>query len=101
MQGDAFMNASNGRPRRKQTAKGWELLLNWKDGSEAWVPKEAFPVQVAEYSVQSRIQEEPAFACWVPHVLKKRAQIIAKVKESIGKEDTSTGSEYQRPSRKH
>jgi hypothetical protein len=58
--------------------------LTWKDGSEAWVPlkdaKEAFHVQIAEYSVQVRIQEEPAFAWWVPHVLKKRAQIIAKVK---------------------
>jgi hypothetical protein len=41
--------------------------------------KEAFPVQVAEYSDQVRIQGKPAFAWWVPLVLKKRAQIIAKV----------------------
>jgi hypothetical protein len=34
----------------------------------------------AEYSVQVRIPEEPAFVWWVPHVLKWRAQIIAKVK---------------------
>jgi hypothetical protein len=84
MQGDALINASNDRPRRKQTTKGWELLLKWKDGSSALVPlkdaKEAFPVQVTEYSVQVRIQEEPAFAWGVPHVLKKRSQIIAKVK---------------------
>jgi hypothetical protein len=83
-QADAFINASNGRRRRRQTTKGRELLFKWKDGSEAWVPlkdaKEAFPVQVAEYSVQVRIQEEPAFVWWVPHVLKKRAQTIAKVK---------------------
>jgi hypothetical protein len=83
-QADAFIHAPNGRRRRRQTTKGWELLFNWKDGSETWVPlkdaKEAFPVQVAEYSVQVRIQEEPAFGWWVPHVLKKRAQIIAKVK---------------------
>jgi hypothetical protein len=81
---DAFTLTSNGRRKRKPTTKGWELLLQWKDGSEAWVPlkdaKEAFPVQVAEYSVQVRIQEEPAFVWWVPHVLKKRAQIIAKAK---------------------
>jgi hypothetical protein len=61
---DAFTNTSNERRRRRQTTKGWELLLKWKDGSETWVTlkdaKEAFPVQVAEYSVQARIQEEPA-----------------------------------------
>jgi hypothetical protein len=60
------------------------LLLKWKDGSESWVSlkdvKESFPVQVAEYSVQARIQEEPAFAWWVPYVLKKRLQIVSKVK---------------------
>jgi hypothetical protein len=31
---DAFKNTSNGRRRRRQTTKGWEMLLQWKDGSE-------------------------------------------------------------------
>ena len=83
-QADAYVNDSNGRRRRRQTTKGWELLMKWKDGSETWVPlkdaKESFPVQIAEYSVQARIQEEPAFAWWVPYVFKKRSQIISKVK---------------------
>jgi hypothetical protein len=83
-QADDFTNEPNGRRRRKSTTKGWELLFKWKDGSETWVPlkdaKEAFPVQVAEYSEQVRIHEEPAFAWWVPYVLKKRAQTMAKVK---------------------
>jgi hypothetical protein len=47
---DAFTTASNGRSRQRQTAKGWELLLRWSNGSETWVPlkdaKESFPVQV-------------------------------------------------------
>ena len=59
-------------------------MLKWKDGSEMWLQlkdvKESFPVQVAEYAVTSRIQDEPAFAWWVPHVLKKRRAIVAKVK---------------------
>ena len=42
--------------------------------------KESYPVQVSEYAVQARISEEPAFAWWVPHTLKKRNRIIAKVK---------------------
>jgi hypothetical protein len=35
---------------------------------------------MAEYAVQRRISQEPAFAWWVPHVLKKKDRIIAKVK---------------------
>ena len=42
--------------------------------------KEAYPVQSAEYAVQARLVEEPAFAWWAPHTLKKRNRIIAKVK---------------------
>ncbi|KAI2495086.1 Reverse transcriptase (RNA-dependent DNA polymerase) [Fragilaria crotonensis] len=52
--------------------------------STTWVTlkdmKEAYPVQSAEYAVQARIAEEPAFAWWAPHTLKKRNRIIAKVK---------------------
>jgi hypothetical protein len=42
--------------------------------------KKADAFVYSEYAVQVRIQDEPACAWWVPHVLKKRAQIIAKVK---------------------
>jgi hypothetical protein len=42
--------------------------------------KESFPVQLAEYAVQAKIAEEPAFAWWVPHTLKKRNRIISKLK---------------------
>ena len=42
--------------------------------------KESYPVQLAEYAVQARIAEEPAFGWWVPHTLKKRNRIIAKVR---------------------
>ena len=42
--------------------------------------KESYPVETAEYAIQARIHEEPAFAWWVPHVISKRATIISKVK---------------------
>jgi hypothetical protein len=103
-QSDAFVESPNGRKRRKETTKGWGLLVKWKNGSEAWIPlkdaKETFPVQVAEFAVQVRIQDEPAFAWWVPHVLKKRALII-RSKASIGNEHTSSEFEYPSVSRKH
>ena len=70
---DGFITSSNGQKRMKQTTKGWELLLRWKHGSETWTPlkdlKESYMVEMAEYAVQNRINEEPAFAWWVPTVI--------------------------------
>ena len=79
--GDA---ANKGKGENMKTTKGWELLVRWKDGSQSWVPlkdlKEAYMVQTADYAVQNKIQTEPAFAWWVPHVLRKRDIILCKVK---------------------
>ena len=83
-QQDAFIVSSKGAKRRRETTAGWEILVQWKDGSSTWVAlkdmKEAYPVQLAEYAVSSRISGEPAFAWWVPFTLRKRNRIIAKVK---------------------
>jgi hypothetical protein len=83
-QQNAFIKSKNGGKRRRETTKGWEILVQWKDGSTTWESlkdmKECYPVQISEYAVKQRIAEEPAFAWWVPHVLKKRSRIIAKVK---------------------
>ena len=70
--------------RRREATKGWDMLIRWKDGLTTWLPlkdmKEIYPVQVSEYAVLTRIQEEPAFAWWVTHVLRKRNRIVVKVK---------------------
>ena len=81
---DAYIISPNGGKRCKKTTKGWEILLQQKDGSTTWETlkdiKESYPSQLAEYAVQRNIHSKPAFAWWVPHVLKKRNHIIAKVK---------------------
>ena len=73
-----------GTKRRRETTKGWEILIEWKDGSMNWVAlkdvKESYPVQLAEFAISNRIAEEPAFVWWVPFVMKKRNRILAKVK---------------------
>ena len=83
-QQDAFIVTKMGTKRRKETTKGWELLVRWKDGRTDWVAlkdvKESYPVQVVEYTVLARISEEPVFAWWALSVLKKRNRIIAKTK---------------------
>ena len=81
---DAFIMARSGTKRRRETTKGWEILIEWKDGSTNWVAlkdvKESYPVQLAEFTISNCIAGEPAFAWWVPFVMKKRNRILAKVK---------------------
>ena len=75
-QKDAIITSNNGGRRRRETTKGWEILIQWKDGSTTWEKlkdiKECYPVQLSEYAVQSKIQNEPAFSWWLPHVIKNR-----------------------------
>jgi hypothetical protein len=86
-----------GTNKLRRTTKGWQLLTEWKDGTSDWLPladlKESYPVQVAEYAVNNKIATEPAFAWWVPHVLKKRDRIIKTVKKRYWKRTHKFGIE--------
>ena len=70
--------------RKKRTAQGWEICVQWKDRSTNWMAlkylKDSYPVDLAEYAVINKIQNEPAFAWWVPYVISKRKRIIAKLR---------------------
>ena len=81
---DAFVTMSNGVKRRKQTTQGWQMLCQWRDRSTNWVSlkdmKQSYPVQVAEYAYANRIDKEPVFAWWVSQVIKKRLQVLSKLK---------------------
>eukprot|EP00978_Attheya_sp_CCMP212_P028675 scaffold99696_cov50-Attheya_sp.AAC.1 len=73
-----------GLTRNVRTTKGWEICVQWKDGSTDWIAlkdlKESYPVELAEYAINIKIDDEPAFAWWVPYVMKTRDRIISKVK---------------------
>ena len=81
---DGFTISSNGNKVPKKTTQGWELLIEWKDGTSDWIAlrdvKDANPVELAEYAVANKIDHEPAFNWWVDWTLKKRNRIINKVK---------------------
>ena len=68
---------------------GWKLLVEWKDGNSSWVSlsdmKDSYSLETAEYSIMNKILTEPAFAWWVPHVLRKRNQKINKVNSKYWK----------------
>ena len=81
---NGYVKLSNGHHKPKQTTRGWQLLVEFRDDTTEWIDlkdvKEANPVDLAEYAVNNNIQDEPAFAWWVPYVFKKRDRIIAKAK---------------------
>jgi len=74
----------NGNRHMKRTMKGWDICLEWRDGTTSWLPlkdmKEANPLELAEYAVANKLEEEPAFAWWVPDTLRQRNRIISKLK---------------------
>ena len=83
-QQDAFMTTKTGTRRCRETTKGWELLIRWKDDGTDWIAlkdnKDIHLVQLAVYTVSSRISEDLAFAWWASSVLQKRNRIIAQTK---------------------
>ena len=81
---DAYITSSNGTKRRKETTVGHHLLLQWKDGTSTWNElkdvKDSYPVELAQYAVENKLDKLPAFAWWVPYVLRKRKSIIKQLK---------------------
>ena len=81
---DAFVATSSVAKCRRQTTQGVSLCIKWRNWNTTWVAlkdiKDSYPVKLAEYTVVDNISMEPVFAWWVPHNLKKRNRIIAKLK---------------------
>ena len=73
----------NGQHYKKKTMAGWELEVEWKDGSMSWLSlkelKNSNPIKLAKYAQDNRLMEEPAFNWWASHVLKKCNQLIKAV----------------------
>jgi hypothetical protein len=66
--------SSNGNLHPRCTTKGWKLCVKWKDGSTSWESlkdlKESYPVQVAEFAVNNKLDDKPAFRWWVKDTLR-------------------------------
>ena len=81
---DGYFETRSGQKRKKITTRGWKLKVEWADGTASWMPlsemKDANPIETAEYAVTAKIADEPAFAWWVPVMLRRRNAIIGKVK---------------------
>jgi len=70
--------------RRLKTTRGWQLCVEWNDGTSSWESlkdlKESNPLEVAQYASANQLLEEPAFAWWVPQVIRRSNRIIKAMK---------------------
>ena len=82
------------------TTKGWKLLVEWDDGTSSWIPlkdiNDSNPLEVAEYAQRSGIIQEPAFAWWCPHVIRKRDRVIKQVQHRMIKKNLKFGAKVPR-----
>jgi len=63
---DGFIKSKCGNSVPPKTTVRWDLLIEWRDhGTTSWLAlkyiKDCYSVQVAEYAVNNKIAEEPAF----------------------------------------
>ena len=69
---EGFTRSHNGNQIPIRTTKGWEIEVQWKDGSASWVPlkdiKDFNPIELMEYAVAQQIDTEPAFNWSIPSV---------------------------------
>jgi hypothetical protein len=80
----------NGRKHMRKSTKGWQLCIQWKDGSTSWerladLKESLNPIEAAECSVTRGINIKPTFAWWVDHTLKKRDRVISAAKKRVVK----------------
>ena len=91
----AFLELPSGVKKRVTTTKGWDLKVEWEDGTSSWGPlaeiKETNPIEVAEYAVAHGINNEPAFSWWVHSTLKRRDRIIKRVSHRLSKKNLKFG----------
>ena len=93
---DMYVPRGSNRHLRK-TTKGRQICVKWKDGSTSWERladlKESNPVELADYAVAHGIENEPAFAWWVPFTLRRHDRIIAATNNRYHKRTHKLGIE--------
>ena len=69
-----------GARKRVITTKGWKILVEFADGTTQWFPlmhiKNIMPMELADYAISRKINDQPAFAWWVLSTINKRNKII-------------------------
>ena len=97
---DMYVTTRSGQRRMRKTTTGWSLLVRWRDQTETWVKlkdlKDSHPVELAEFAKARSIDDEAAFAWWVPYTLRKRDVIISSIRKRLRKTTHKYGIEIPR-----
>ena len=79
--GEDTYTDTNGRTHTRRNFKGWSLLIRWKDENVEWIPLrymyDSEPLITAEYAVNNKLTEWPAFKWWVEEALLARQRQIS------------------------
>jgi hypothetical protein len=75
----AYYTDKHGHSRPRQTTVGWDLQVEWADGTTSWLPlkdlKDSNPIETAEYAIGNNLADEPAFLWWVRKVLRQQVSV--------------------------
>ena len=97
---DLYITTKSGKRRMHHTTAGLDLLVQWKNRSQEWIPlsvvRNSNPIETAEYAKSQGINDEPAFIWWVPYTLQQRDQIIVGVNSRVKKTTHKYGVELPR-----
>ena len=84
-------------PGTSQSTKGWELCVQWTDGTSTWLPlkdlRDSNPIETAEYASVHNLLNEKVFKWWARKTLKRRDAYIGKVKTRYWKRTHKYGIE--------
>ena len=71
----------------RKDMNGWEFLVRFRDGSEAWIPlnliKKSNPIEAAEFVKSRGAENEPDFAWWAPYYLRQRDVIVGSLNSQL------------------
>jgi len=85
-----FVNTQGSQnPHPIRTTKGWDICIEWKDGTSSWHPltdvRNSFPIHLAEYAVKNNLDNELAFRWWVKDALRRKQFMLSAVKTRYAK----------------
>ena len=70
-----FTVLKGGYNKLNPTMRGWKVFVQWQDETTTQMYlkdfKEASPIELAEYTVVNKLDDQPAFAWWVHYFFKK------------------------------
>ena len=95
---DDMIRLHNGNMVPKKKNKGWDLLMEWMDGSSSWIHltylKTSDPVELAKYWAGKRLDVEPAYKWLVRYMLRLRNRIISTLKSKYWRTTQKFGIQF-------